>query len=146
MQLTECWPLGPAQSLVHSGSLNYAHPYCVSAPAGGMVRAGCRQAASSLELPAFLSMSRAVLLWDCVYKQLTSHCRPGNKGAAEVRENSVRVLPQADGGQWHPEPRARVSLQPLEREIFPKLSQATWYTACPSLSLRTFRRVEREST
>ena len=57
---------GPAQSLVHSGSLNCAYPYCVSAPAGGLVRAGCRQVASSLELPAFLSMSRAVLLWDYV--------------------------------------------------------------------------------
>lgn len=72
--------------------------------------------------------------WLPIADQETKEMQKGEETASEVR-----ALLRQTGDSGHPEPRARVSLQPLEREVFPKLSQATGYTACPSLSLRTFR-------
>lgn len=107
---------------------------------------GWMQAESALELPAFL-LNRAVLLWDCTYQQLTSHCRPENKGDPEARGViAPESCPMQRGDSRHPETRAKVSLQPLEGEVFPNLSWATGCIACPSLSVQALRVVEREST
>lgn len=65
MQLTEHWPLGPAQSLVHSRSLSCARLYSlysVSAPAGGVVRSlGAQLVPAGLSLRALRAVKREVL-------------------------------------------------------------------------------------